>query len=995
MNARTRCWSVAAALLAAAPLAAQPRPCLDVDGDRTVSFADVEAGYRVAALLVPDLDPRPDFDLRSGVTVTDLVNDFLVATGKKPAILGFEPLAAAPGETVRAVVQNLPDGVEGLRVVVSRGERSELAEAVGVEGGVLRFRMPDLGPPTEVVVVHAEWQEVATNACLLLALATGERDREGDGLPDGADTCPDRFDPQNGDTDADGLGDMCDNCPASANRDQADRNGDGSGDACEPPQSVAINGIPIAPPPGVDPRMRDIEAERPHGVLLLTREIDGAIEGRLRELGVVLQQPLARHAFVVAADPQAFAALPGLPWFHALVPLDARIRLVGDLREKPPGPNERRSVNIRFHDDISLERARELLRRLGAEILTEGIELKNDCGTVLQRVNQWQVSVSGEVLQALARLDEVLTIETVQRPTTGNATSRPAIRVDVLNTGGLNGSGITIGEWDGGWADGDNAAPPAAPGGGVNVALTGRVRVRDHTGGTEGIAYPVGCTATQITCAGLCSFGNHATHVSGTMIGDGTVAGGGAGINRGMANQAQVVSYEWATSATELTCERQDAVTSFGTRSHNNSWGWCPACNATLGFYDGLSATYDQLIRATPAPTEMFCTMNDQNYRNSLFDQCTGALDPACALPALYTAPACAAPPPGVPPPAAAPVPPANVANRFFTIEAPGGTAKSTITVGNVDTVNNRLNNSSSMGPAQDGRLKPEVVAHGTGVVSTCVPGLTDGTGTCGATTYMTMSGCSMATPAVTGAVALLYERAGQLVPPLPLQSSDVRALLAHTATDLGVHPGGAFLTMTGGQWAAFGGTDGPDFLTGYGRVNAEAARDHINSGNFGGSLQPTGCPTGVSYAAIPFASPVSVGGPGPVAGCPAMVWDVVWYVVIPPGRTQLKATLAWNDVQATAGANPAIINDIDLMVEAPGGVLYHYPWWLDPSCPYRQAARVQASVFDPSTYGDHRNTLEQVHVVGGLTAGTWRIIIRTDGLASGPQPFSLMVSVI
>ena len=231
-----------------------------------------------------------------------------------------------------------------------------------------------------------------------------------------------------------------------------------------------------------------------------------------------------------------------------------------------------------------------------------------------------------------------------------------------------------------------------------------------------------------------------------------------------------------------------------------------------------------------------------------------------------------------------------------------------------------------------------------------------------------------------------------------PFESTDLKAMLIHTATDLGVHPGagGAFLTMTGGQWQTFGGVDGPDFLTGYGLADAEAARDHLNSGNIAGTLKPSGCPTSVPYANIPFNSPVEVGGTGPVAGCPPMIWDVVWYIDVPAGMTELKVTIAWNDEEATAGANPTLVNDIDLMVSEPSGSMYHYPWWFDPACPYRQAVRVQDTSFNPGLFGDHRNTVEQVHVVapGTLAVGEWRIIIRTDGLASGPQPFSMMVSL-
>lgn len=63
-------------------------------------------------------------------------------------------------------------------------------------------------------------------------------DRDGDGLPDALDPCPD-LDPgeelwklQLLDRDGDGVGDLCDVCPEVRDPDQRDADGDGRGDAC-------------------------------------------------------------------------------------------------------------------------------------------------------------------------------------------------------------------------------------------------------------------------------------------------------------------------------------------------------------------------------------------------------------------------------------------------------------------------------------------------------------------------------------------------------------------------------------------------------------------------------------------------------------------------------------------------------------------------------------------------------------------------------------------
>ncbi len=86
------------------------------------------------------------------------------------------------------------------------------------------------------------------------------------------------------------------------------------------------------------------------------------------------------------------------------------------------------------------------------------------------------------------------------------------------------------------------------------------------------------------------------------------------------------------------------------------------------------------------------------------------------------------------------------------SIWAPG-VAKSVLTVGNVmdsgDATTGAIRESSSRGPTGDGRMKPNVVATGT-TIRSAEAGTTGG--------YRNMSGCSMATPHVTGAAATVME---------------------------------------------------------------------------------------------------------------------------------------------------------------------------------------------------------------------------------------------
>jgi hypothetical protein len=67
----------------------------------------------------------------------------------------------------------------------------------------------------------------------ILNVSTIIRDSDGDGIADGSDNCPNRYNPDQIDKDRDGIGDACDNCPNIANPAQEDSDHDGIGDACE------------------------------------------------------------------------------------------------------------------------------------------------------------------------------------------------------------------------------------------------------------------------------------------------------------------------------------------------------------------------------------------------------------------------------------------------------------------------------------------------------------------------------------------------------------------------------------------------------------------------------------------------------------------------------------------------------------------------------------------------------------------------------------------
>ncbi len=110
-----------------------------------------------------------------------------------------------------------------------------------------------------------------------------------------------------------------------------------------------------------------------------------------------------------------------------------------------------------------------------------------------------------------------------------------------------------------------------------------------------------------------------------------------------------------------------------------------------------------------------------------------------------------------------------------MTIDTPGINPR-IITVGNVDDhqttdfQDDNLNRNSSRGPTLDNIPKPNLLAPGTNITSTWING-----------NYRSLSGTSMATPMVTGAVALMNQKWPDLKP------DQIKQMIQSNAHDLGL----------------------------------------------------------------------------------------------------------------------------------------------------------------------------------------------------------------
>ncbi|MCB0413241.1 MAG: S8 family serine peptidase [Bdellovibrionales bacterium] len=186
----------------------------------------------------------------------------------------------------------------------------------------------------------------------------------------------------------------------------------------------------------------------------------------------------------------------------------------------------------------------------------------------------------------------------------------------------------------------------------------------------------------------------------------------------------------------------------------------------------------------------------------------------------------------------------------------------------------------SSRGPTKDGRIKPDVVAPGTNILSLCSQ-VTGASVLWGAFNdyYCFSGGTSMSTPLVSGAASLVRQRLKKEYHFVSPSAALVKALLIHSAYD-----------MYPGQYG-FGSSvqelekEGPNFDQGFGRVDLKE------------TLNPD-----KTYFVIEDNQSISEG---------------VEFSKKFESRENgsIKVTLYYTDAPATAAAEKALVNDLDLSV--------------------------------------------------------------------------------
>ncbi|GJM24879.1 MAG: hypothetical protein DHS20C16_12940 [Phycisphaerae bacterium] len=509
------------------------------------------------------------------------------------------------------------------------------------------------------------------------------------------------------------------------------------------------------------------------------------------------------------------------------------------------------AVYVLFHPDVDLDQtAVGILQQHGAVIR----------GTI-RSLNGYLVELPYSRIAVLADEDAVQYIEPpLPRLSTVNDSNRARTGSDVAQAApyDLDGTGINVLVYDGGI------------GLATHADFGGRLTPRDSSG-----------------------LSDHATHVAGTIGGDGSLS---AGMNRGMAPGVTIQSYGFETGGPleagflytnpgDLEADYNEAINVYDVDISNNSIGTNVAPNgfpcSWEGDYNATSALIDAIVGGSlGSPFRIVWAAGNERGNGS-----------------------CGA--------------------TYNTIAPPAG-AKNHLTIGALNSNDDTVTNFTGWGPTDDGRMKPDFAAPG------CQSGGDGGVTSCSSGgNYSTKCGTSMASPTVCGMSALILEDYRANYPGEPdFRNSTLKAVLAQTAVDIE--------------------NPGPDYRTGYGSVRVVPAIELMRAGNF-------------------LEAEVSQG----------QIVQVL--IIVDALDTQLKVTLAWDDVPGTPAVNPTLVNDLDLRVLDANSNAY-LPWTLNPAVPGDNAVRTQA---------DHVNNLEQV-VIDAPVPGEYFVQITGFNVPQGPQSFSL-----
>jgi hypothetical protein len=432
--------------------------------------------------------------------------------------------------------------------------------------------------------------------------------------------------------------------------------------------------------------------------------------------------------------------------------------------------------------------------------------------------------------------------------TTDNIDAAQSTKTDHLHNGGslglnLEGQNMNIGIWDGG-----------------AVLIT-----HDEFLNSDASASRVSKGETLITVNS-----DHATHVAGTMIAKGTNAN-----SKGMAPQANLISYDWTNDSVEVVNE----IATDALLLSNHSYG-IPVLNGAgalnvptwmMGCYNSVAVSWDQIAYDAPYYLMVVSAGNsgEAAYTGGLldgYDKLTGEKNSKNNLVIASSEP--------------------------FVF--PGGNI-----ILNPDSF-------SSQGPSDDGRVKPDLTGDGSDLFSSI--STTNNS-------YGILSGTSMSTPNTSGSLLLLQQYYNELHSKF-MKASTLKGLVCHTAYDDVANIG-------------------PDPNFGWGLLNAKNAVETILDDYIGSALiLETNLANNSSYtktftatgtiplsATICWTDPAGADQSGNLnSPTPALVNDLDLRLTAPDGTTTFFPwKLQLSDVSAAAITGDNIVDNIEnIDIETP-----------------------------------------------------------------------------
>lgn len=395
---------------------------------------------------------------------------------------------------------------------------------------------------------------------------------------------------------------------------------------------------------------------------------------------------------------------------------------------------------------------------------------------------------------------------------------------------------------------------------------------------------------------------NHMTHVSGTMVGK-EIAGNTA---RGIAYNATAQNYDWDNDLAEMT---SFAGNGFLISNHSYGLGNGPGQDEwTFGAYDSTAQQWDALLKTTPNYLPFVAGGNEQQSNGS------GKTGP----------------------------------DQGYDVITGSSAAKNVVTVGAVGAVDQfgvitdvrGMSDYSNFGPTDDGRIKPDICARGTGINSSyaTADNAYSGNGS-------NSSGTSYASPAA-AAAALLLQQYYYSLNNSYMNASMLKALLLHSADDEGAA--------------------GPDMKFGWGILNIERAAQIIKDDK---TTNKAKMYTFTTNPTNNGSSEISISGNGTTNTNTGV------------GTGELKASICWTDDE---GVEQTVTDGTDPTAKR---LVYNFSFAFRRLAPFAQnypykeftmATRTDVATLGSDFFQNNTDNFKQTFIpAGGTEGGSYTLYVR------------------